>query len=123
VVRTFDEYPDDPYWNQWRSVIAPLIGQGIRAGYDELFLAGPSMHRVLLSTMDHYGLRQEPRVTIEVTEDWHIQIHYSTANVEFNPSIETSKARTDEAFEVLTRYLRRLWSDTFAKPLPEVLAQ
>ncbi len=123
VLRTFDERPDDAYWNRWRSVMPPLIHQAIRSGYNELFLAGAAMHHVLFSTMDHYGLRQEPRVTVEVTEDWQIQIHYSTTNVEFDPSIQSCKVSTEEAFWVLTFYLRRLWTDTRAEPLPEALAK
>jgi len=122
VVRSFDEYPDDPYWNQWRSVMTPLIDHAIHAGYNELFLAGRAMHLVLFSTIDHYGLRQEPRVSLGVTEDWCVRIYYSTTNVEFNPPIETSKATPDETFQVLTRYLQRLWAETVAEPLPQALA-
>jgi hypothetical protein len=123
VVRSFDEYPDDSYWNHWRSVMRPLINRAIQAGYNELFLAGPAMYLILFSTMDRYWLRSEPRVSVGVTEDWCIQVYYSTTNVEFNSPIETSKATPDEAFNVLTRYLQRLWTETVAKPLREALSK
>ena len=121
VVRDIAEYPNNPYWNQWRSAINPLIDKAIRSGYDGLFRAGKAMHHIIFSTIDHHGLRQEPRVTVEVNNDWSIQVHYSTTNVEFNPSIQSSKATTDEAFQVLTRYLLRLWTDTITEPVPEAL--
>lgn len=122
VVQSFGEYPDNTYWNQWRSVVTPLIDRAIHDGYDELFLAGRAMHLVLFSTIDHYGLRQEPRVSLGVTdENWCIQVHYSTTNVEFYPPLETSIAKPDEAFHVLTRYLARLWTETVAGPLPQTL--
>ena len=123
VGRLIAEYPDNPHWNQWRSVVHPLLDQATRAGYDELFRAGKAMSHIIFSTIDHHGLKQEPRVTIDVTEDWGIQIHYSTTNVEFNPPIETTKATADEAFQVLTRYLRRLWIDTVTAPVPEAITR
>jgi hypothetical protein len=123
VVRSFGEYPDDSYWNQWRALMTPLIDRAIHDGYNELFQAGRAMHLVLFSTIDHYGLRQEPRVSLGITEDWCIQVYYSTTNVEFNPPIEASKATPDEAFQVLTRYLRRLWTKSVAEPLPQALAK
>jgi hypothetical protein len=109
--------------SEWRSVVDPLLDQATRAGYDELFRAGKAMHHIIFSTIDHCGLKEEPRVTLVVTEDWGVQIHYSTTNVEFNPSIETTKTTADEAFQVLARYLQRLWIDTVAAPVPEALTK
>jgi len=121
VVRDNTEYPDTPYWNKWRSVISPLIDEAIKAGYDKLFRAGKSMHHILLSTIDHHGLREEPRVTLAVADNWKIHIHYSTANMYFGSAIQSQLVQPVEAFPVLTRYLQHLWTETVPEPIPEVL--
>jgi hypothetical protein len=121
VVQDNGEYPDTPYWNSWRSVISPLVDEAIKAGYDKLFRAGKSMHHILFSTIDHHGLRGEPHVTLSVTEDWKIHIHYSTANMWFGSAIQSQVVMPTEAFSVLTRYLQHLWTETVSEPIPEIL--
>src|ERR1700693_982551 len=89
VLETYVEYPDTPYWNQWRSIPVPLIDQCIRAEYDQLFRAGTSMHWTTFSTGDREVLRFNPAarfrfrppinptVILAVTKDWRVRISYS----------------------------------------------
>ncbi len=121
VIRDNAEYPDDEYWNQWRAAISPLLDQCIQRGYNRLFRAGKSMHHILLSTLPHNGLRGEPHVTLEVTKEGNIEIHYSTANTYFGPSIQNQVVTPSDAFPILTRYLQHLWTETVAEPIPENL--
>jgi hypothetical protein len=121
LVQAYDEYPDTPYWNGWRSTIAPLIDQCIRAGYNALFRAGMSMHHTVFSTLDHHRLKLEPRVTVEVTQESEIKIHYSTGNVWFSSPTQSITIPSSEAFPALTRYLQHLWTETVPEPIPEAL--
>jgi hypothetical protein len=121
VIQDNGKYPDTPYWNEWRSVIDPLIDEAVKAGYNKLFRAEKSMHHILFSVLDHHGLRDEPRVTLSVTEDWKIQVHYSVANIYFRSALQCQTVIPTEAFPVLTRYLQHLWTETVAEPIPETL--
>jgi hypothetical protein len=123
VVRDNNEYPDTEHWNNWRSAITPLLNQCMAAGYNGLFRAGKSMHHILLSTLDHKGLRGEPHVTLVVTEDGKIGIHYSRANIYFGPSIQSEVVPSSGAFPILTRYLQHLWTETVTEPIPPELRQ
>jgi len=79
------------------------------------------MHQILLSTLDHHGLKGEPRVTLSVTEDWKIKIEYSTASTYFNTPIHGEVVKSEAAFQTLTKYLQHLWTETVPEPIPEAL--
>ena len=115
------EYPDHEHWNRWRGTISPLMERAIECEVDSLFRAGLSMSTLILSTLDHHGLRAEPRVSINVTQDWALRISYSTWNVEFKEPAQFEVALPSLAFPIFTRYLRRLWEETMPEPIPEIL--
>jgi hypothetical protein len=121
IVQFTQEFPQTDYWNRWRSTVCPLLDESIRRGYDCLFRAGSSMHHILFSTISHHGLRGEPHVTLRVTEEWKIEISYSTSNVHFSSPIESVVVNPDSAISLFTRYLCHLWEETVPEPIPEAL--
>ena len=123
IVQFTTEFPDTDYWNRWRSMICPLLEQAIERGYNRIFRAGSSMHHLIFSTIDHHGLKFEPRVTIRVTEDWMLGIYYSTVHIDFGPAIESLVVEAQEAFPPFTQYLRHLWEETNPEPTPVELRQ
>jgi hypothetical protein len=125
VMQSFGRYPDTLHWNKWRSVIAPIIDQAIQAGYDELFRATTSMHDVLLFTSDYPWDSRNPVLRLSVTEDWKIQIRYLPGTYAkgaiLASAIPSHTIPANEAFQILTRYLQHLWTETVPEPIPEVL--
>ena len=123
LVQFIQEFPDTDHWTKWRSAVSPMIDEAILRGYHQLFRAGSSMHHLIFSTLDHHGLRLEPRVTIRVTEELEIGIYYSTGNIHFDSAIESVVVSQGDAFPIFTRYLRHLWEETVPEPIPEELRQ
>jgi hypothetical protein len=131
VLQHYVEYPDTPYWNQWRSILVPVTERGIEAGYNQLFRAGTSMHRTTFSTGDRDVLRfnpsarfrlsppLDPKVFLEVTTDWQIRISYYDISV-FRRGQSSTVAPSD-GFQTLARYLQHLWIETAPEPVPEGL--
>jgi hypothetical protein len=115
------EYPDRENWNRWRTIIKPLVERAIASQFDSLFRAGQSMSHLVLSTLDHHGLRYEPRVTVEVTHDWKLRISWSTHNIWFRSPSQFEIVEPRMAFPVFTRYLQHLWKETSPEPIPEIL--
>jgi hypothetical protein len=116
-----NEYPDREYWNRWRAIIEPLVDRAVASQFDTLFRAGQSMSDLIFSTIDHHGLRHEPRVTVNVTPEWNLRISYSTHNLWFMSPQQFEVAEPHLAFPVLTRYLQHLWEETIPEPIPEIL--
>jgi hypothetical protein len=116
-----DEYPDREHWNRWRAIIVPLVERAIDIQFDSRFRAGLSMSLVILSTLDHHGLRNEPRVTVEVTSDWKLRIAYSTHNISLMSPKQFEIVDPHCAFPVFARYLQHLWEETMPEPIPEIL--
>ncbi len=78
------------------------------------------MHHIVFSTLDHHGLRDEPRVTIELHPP-ELRIGYGTTNLLFRtPELEYSLP-FDEAFATFRRFLNQLWMATVSEPIPEEL--
>lgn len=83
------------------------------------FRAGQSMHHIVFSTLDHHGLRLEPRVTVEFHPLQELRIAYGTANLGFcTPELEYSLP-FDEGFATFRRFLHQLWTATVPEPIPE----
>jgi hypothetical protein len=131
VLQVRAEYPDTPYWNQWRSILVPITERFIEAGYNRLFRAGTSMHRTTFSTGDREVLRfnpamrfrlsppLNPKVYLEVTKDWRVRICYSDSGI--SQRGQCSTVAPSDAFQTLTRYLQHLWTETVPEPIPEAL--
>jgi hypothetical protein len=116
-----DEHPDLDYWNQWRQIVVPVVERAIQCEFDTLFRAGTSMSHLVFSTLDHHGLRDEPRITVDVTEHWSLRVSYSTKNLWFTQPTQCEIVTPEMAFPVFTRYLQHLWEETVPEPIPEVL--
>jgi hypothetical protein len=121
VKNWIDEYPDHEHWNRWREILLPLMERALLFEFDSLFRAGMSVNDVILSTVDHHGLRDEPRVTVAVTPDWRLRISYSTQNIWFHPPAQFEIAEPHLAFPIFTRYLQHLWEETVPEPIPQIL--
>ena len=115
------EYPDDEYWNRWRSIVSPILKRAVELEFDSLFRAGMSIHHVILSTSDHHGLRDEPRVTLQVTKDWTIRISLTRSNVWFSEPTQFSIVEQSSAIPTFRRYLWHLWEETVPEPIPSRL--
>jgi hypothetical protein len=115
------EYPDNEYWNRWKAIVSPILERAVELEYDSLFRAGMSVNHVIFSTLDHHGLRDEPRVTFEVMKDWSIRISLTTNNVWFREPTQFAVMDELSAFPTLQRYLWHLWEETVPEPVPDRL--
>jgi len=80
-----------------------------------------SMSHVIFSTLDHHGLREEPRVTLQVMKDWKIRISLTRNNIWFNEPTQFAFVNESDSFETLRRYLWHLWEETMPEAIPESL--
>lgn len=115
------EYTDNEYWSRWRAIISPILKHAVELELDSLFRAGMSMSHVIFSTLDHHGLRDEPRVTLEVMKDWRIRISFTGNNVWFSEPAQFAVVDESSAFPTFGRYLRHLWEETVPEPIPDRL--
>lgn len=122
VGSSIEKYPDqDDSWNRRRAVISTLVKRAVESEFDSLFRAGMSVSPLVFSTLDRHGLRDEPRITVEVTSDWSLRVSYSTWNTWFKQPTQFETVIPRLAFPVFTRYLQHLWEETIPEPIPEVL--
>jgi hypothetical protein len=121
VLRYIREHPDDEYWSRWRAIVSPILEHAVELEFDSLFRAGMSMSHVIFSTLDHHGLRDEPRVTLEVMKDWRIRISLTRDNVWFHAPTQFAVLDDSTAFQTFRRYLWHLWEDTVPEAIPERL--
>jgi hypothetical protein len=116
-------YPDDATWSSWKQSVSLVISALERNGLTDLFRIGQSMHHIMLSTLDHHCLAEEPRVTLEFgMEGDLVRVAYSTANLYFCDPVSQAEVSVPEAIPVVLQYLSRLWTET--KPsvaLPDAL--
>ncbi len=76
------------------------------------------MSHVILSTLDHHGLKDEPRVTLEVMKDGRIRISLTRNNVWFTEPTQFAVVEESSAIPTLRRYLWHLWEETVPEPIP-----
>lgn len=119
VAADIEQYPDTEHWTPWKQLVRRFLCASIAAGLNRHFRAGQSMHHIVFSTLDHHGLRNEPRVTLEFHPPSEIRIAYGTTNLWFGtPGIEYSLP-FDAAFATVRRFLHQLWTATVPEPIPE----
>jgi hypothetical protein len=122
VLSKIEQYPETPYWVQWQSIVRPLISGCVHAGYSPLFRAGMSMHDIIFSTVQRYGLKpNELRVTMSITEEWAIKFRFGQGLKGIGVHEDVKIAPPEEAFVTLTRFLQQLWMESVSEPLPEIL--
>src|SRR5690606_31292661 len=80
-----DGFPDDhPYWQRWKPMVRAVLSELEHRGLDSAFRVGQSMHHIVISTLDHHGLNDEPRVTLEFDVDSNsVRVAYSDGNLYF----------------------------------------
>jgi hypothetical protein len=113
------EYPDE-HWQEWRALARDFLSESFRLGLDRHFRAGTSMHHLVFSTLDHYGLRSEPRVTVEFhPEKRELRVAYGCGNLYFAPAELEYTLPFDSGFSTFRRFLKHLWTATSGDPFPE----
>ena len=121
VLASVRRFPDYDHWNRWRSIVLPILERAVELEFDSLFRAGMSMSHVVFSTLDHHGLKLEPRVTLEVMRDWRVRISFTTNNVWGVEPTHFAILDESSAFPTLRRYLWHLWEETVPEPIPDCL--
>jgi hypothetical protein len=122
VLENVAQYPDNATWTDWKSIARDFLSQGIDAHFDEYFRAGQSMHWILFSTLDHFGLRGEPHVTIYIRSRDDIEVSYDTTHRSVGGPAELSyRLPFDEAFATFHRFLLQLWMATNSDPIPSAI--
>jgi hypothetical protein len=119
IAAHIEQYPNNAHWALWKPLVRRFLCAGVAAGLHRYFRAGQSMHHILFSTLDHHGLRDEPRVTIEFHPPSELRLAYGTTNLWFGaPELEYSLP-FDAAFATFRRFLHQLWTATVPEPIPE----
>ena len=65
---------DNDRWRRWKAVAQRFIAESVRFGLDAHFRAGQSMDELVFSTLDHHGLRYEPRVVVKIHAEDRIRV-------------------------------------------------
>ena len=114
-----DEFPENDYWSQWKSMVLVILSKLEARGMTSLFRIGLSMNHVLFSTLDHHRLTSEARVTLEFhPKDQSVRVAYSNWNVSFREPISEETIPISGALPRIREYLQRLWSET--KPMTPI---
>jgi hypothetical protein len=108
-------------WEPWSTLARKFVSEGKTLGLNRYFRAGTSVTHLVFSTLDHRGLRGEPRVTVEFHPENEIRVAYGTANLHFSsPEVEYSLP-FEPAFATFRRFLNQLWTATMPEPVPDDL--
>ena len=111
-----DEFPEDEYWSNWKSMARDLVFALEARGLSKCFRVGQSMHQIIFSTSPRHGLITEPRVTLEFyPNERQVRIAYSHANVEFCKPDSVEQVDVLLASSCALRYLRQLWVETYSE--------
>lgn len=94
------------------------MGEGVKLGLNAYFRAGQSLHHLVFSTLDHHGLRDEPRVTVVFHPENDVRIAYGTSNLFFNPPTLEYTLPFELAFPTFRRFLNQLWTATMPESIP-----
>src|SRR5580700_6573662 len=70
-------------WEPWSTLARRFVNEGHRLGLNRHFRAGKSVTHLVFSTLDHHGLRGEPRVTVEFHPENEIRIAFGSSNLWF----------------------------------------
>ncbi len=115
TMEDIDEHPDDSYWSSYKGTARDVFASLTKFELNQAFRAGLSMHDIIFSTLDHHGLRDEPRVTFTIRpKEGSVKIAYSYSHVDFGPSAPVSEeiCPASDVTPVLVNYLRRIWIET-----------
>ena len=119
VIREFiEEFPDNAQCKPWKTLANRFIDEGMKLGLNHYFRAGQAMLHIIFSTLDHHGLRDEPRVTVEFHPEDEVRVAYGNNNLEFNPPTLEYALPFELAFASFRRLLRQLWKATMSEEIP-----
>ena len=121
VLGFIDEYPESTHWSPWKKLARRFVDESIELGLDRYFRAGQSMSHMIFSTLDHHGLRNEPRVTVELHPENELRIAYGTSYLSRFPAELEYSLPYDDAFPTFRRFLNQLWIETVPEALPDEL--
>ena len=122
VLAFIDEYPEDANWSDWKRIALRIIRQLQSLGATSMFRVGQSMHHIVFSTLQHHGLSSEARVTIEIDgATQRVRVAHGYGNLWFSTPTKQVTCPSDDVMNALTQYLRELWLETKAAPLPHEL--
>ena len=110
----------------WSRVGRAVLEHGCALGLDRHFRAGQSMHHLIFSTVPHFGLEAEWRVTLApsppgedgATVSGQIEVSLARANRWFSMPDDAETAPVAEAWPLVAEYLSRLWRATKADTPP-----
>jgi hypothetical protein len=113
----------------WARIGAGVLAEGLQRGLDQHFRAGQSMQHLIFSTVPHFGLEDELRVTVAWPENdassaatgARIEVSLGRTNRWFNTPDRLSVAAAADAWPLVAAYLRALWKETQGAPLPDGL--
>ena len=123
LARSVDQHPDAEYWIKWKNLAHRLLQYAEAQQFNKYIRAGRSMNHLTFSTLDHHGLRDEPRVTVELKADGQMRIAFGRGNLYFSKADVEYTLPFDEACLVFHRFLNQLWQQTMPEPLPDELRQ
>jgi hypothetical protein len=113
----------------WARVGADLLAQGQQRGLDQHFRAGQSMQHLIFSTVPHFGLHDELRVTVawpdgdadSAATGAMIEVSLGRSNRWFSAPEQLSIGGAADAWPLVAEYLRTLWQRTQSTPVPAAL--
>ena len=107
-----DEFPDT--WSDWKQIARNIVSSLEKLELDANFRIGQSVHYIILSTLDHHQLNDEPRVILLIDgQQKTIQVAYSHWHIQCGAKPESEDICSIETVvPVILRYLRRLWEET-----------
>ncbi len=110
---------DDPQWIDWQKLALRFMQYGIDHNFNHHFRVGQSMRTLVFSTLDHYGLEYEPRVTVVITPPETIRLIYTPSNPAPREEDELEyELIYSDAMPTFQRFLNHLWEMTRSEPLP-----
>jgi hypothetical protein len=116
-----EQFPQDAHWTPWKALARRFVCEGVKLGLNRYFRAGQSMHHLVFSTLDHHGLRGEPRVTVEFHPENDLRIAYGTTNLFFSSPQVEHLLPFEPGFATFRRFLNQLWAATSTEAIPDDL--
>jgi hypothetical protein len=111
---------DGHYYRNWGNLAAKIISDLKKLKLNENFRLGTAMFCLIFSTIDHYGLNEEPSVYLDIDP---INLSARVAYCPRSDRPETWQEKiysADDAGSAILECLQRLWAETKPHlPLPE----
>jgi hypothetical protein len=70
------------------------------------------MQHLVFSTIERYGLEDEPRVTVAFDKSMEVSVAFSVHNIWFKEPTERASLLAGRGFEIFAGFLKKLWLET-----------